>query len=96
MELVFATDDRSKEMADAVRCQKNLYNIPKGSFPLNRELGLSWDLLSNATPEAENQFAAEVVEQTQKYEPRVIITSCTFEEDPREGAVTAVIEQRRS
>lgn len=95
MELVFDTNDQSEDMKDAIRCQKNLYNIPKGSFPLARDLGLSWEMLNQPTPEAENEFAAEVVEQTQKYEPRVVITSCTFEEDPREGLIRAVIEQGR-
>ena len=96
MELIFNTNDQSAEMKDAIRCQKNLYNIPKGSFPLARDLGLSWDLLSQPTPEAENEFAAEVVAQTQKYEPRVTIRSCVFQEDERSGTVVAIIEQGRS
>lgn len=96
MDLIFNTDDRSTEMNDAIRCQKNLYNIPKGSFPLARDLGLSWDLLSHPTPEAESEFAAEIVEQTQKYEPRVTIRSCSFEENAEDGEITAIIEQGRS
>lgn len=95
MDLVFSTDETSEEMKDIIRCQKNLYNIPRGSFPLARDLGLSWDLLSQATPDGENEFAVEVVSQTQKYEPRVVITSCTFEEDPDSGTIRAVIEQER-
>ncbi len=96
MELVFNTDDQSEEMKDAIRCQKNLYSIPKGSFPLARDLGLSWDLLSQSTPEAESEFAAEVVGQTQKYEPRVTIQSCSFDADTESNTLTAIIEQRRS
>lgn len=96
MDLVFNTNDQSEEMKDAIRCQKNLYNIPKGSFPLARDLGLSWDILSQPTSEAESEFAAEVVVQTQKYEPRVTIRSCVFQEDEKSGTVTAVIEQGMS
>lgn len=95
MDLIFNTNDQSTEMKDAIKCQKNLYNIPKGSFPLARDLGLSWDLLSQTTPEAESEFAAEVVSQTQKYEPRVVIRSCRFEENAETGEITAIIEQGR-
>lgn len=93
MELVFNTSDQSAEMKDVIRCQKNLYSIPRGSFPLARDLGMSWGLLSEPTPEAESEFAAELVGQTQKYEPRVVIQSCRFEEG--DGKITAIIEQGR-
>jgi len=96
MDLVFSTDDTSEEMKDIIRCQRNLYNIPRGTFPLARDLGLSWGILSQPTPDAENDFTVEVVGQTQKYEPRVTITACTFTEDSREGTLTAVIEQERA
>lgn len=96
MDLVFSTDDASEEMKDIIRCQRNLYNIPRGTFPLARDLGLYWGILSQPTPDAENDFAVEVVGQTQKYEPRVTIRSCVFQEDERSGTVTAIIEQERS
>ena len=95
MELVFSTDDTSEEMKNIIRCQKNLYNTPRGTFPLARDLGLSWGILSQPIPEAENDFAVEVVEQTLKYEPRVAITACLFSEDPDTGTLTATIEQER-
>ena len=96
MDLVFFTVDTSEEMKDIIRCQRILYNITRGTFPLARDLGLSWGILSQPTPDAENDFTVEVVGQTQKYEPRVTITACIFEEDIKDGTLTAVIEQERA
>lgn len=95
MLLAFETEDAGEEMHDIIRCQRNLYNIPRGTFPLARDLGLSWDLLAEPTPESENEFTTELVEQTQKYEPRVAIEACSFETDADTGEMKAVIEQRR-
>lgn len=96
MRLIFETEDKSEEMRDILRCQRNLYSIPQGTFPLARDMGLPWELISEPVLEAENDFATAVIDQTQKYEPRVSVTACTFEEDPETGDLEATIEQKRA
>lgn len=92
----FDTDDRSEKMREAVKCQQNLYSIPRGSFPLAREMGLPWDMVDRPGPEAENEASTAIIEQTQKYEPRIRIKECRFKVIPENGEISITIEQVRT
>lgn len=78
MQFSFATDDKSEEMADAIRCLENILSIPEGSIPLNRGLGLSWASLSSVPEDIENDYATELMEKVEEYEPRVRVTDVQF------------------
>ena len=77
-----ATDD---EMEDVRDCLNNIANIPRGSIPLARGLGLNWGLLSEVPEDLENDYAVEAAEQFTEYEPRVAISEVSFSHDQREG-----------
>lgn len=69
---------KSEEIHDISRCLKNILCIPKGSVPLARELGMSWTNLSKIPADMENDYATEVIEKIEKYEPRVSVTDVEF------------------
>ena len=78
MQFSFTTDDKSEEMADAIRCLENILSIPEGSIPLNRGIGLSWASLSSVPEDIENDYATELMEKVEEYEPRVRVTDVQF------------------
>lgn len=78
MQFSFMTDDKSEEMADAIKCLENILSIPEGSIPLNRGIGLSWASLSSVPEDIENDYATELMEKVEEYEPRVRVTDVQF------------------
>lgn len=91
MKAEFLFEEGSAEYQNICRCLTNLLNIPAGSIPLSRGLGLSWSGLSRIPPELENDIATEIVEKVEEYEPRVSVSNVSFiyEDD---GMVTVRIE----
>lgn len=78
MQFSFMTDDKSEEMADAIKCLENILSIPEGAIPLNRGIGLSWASLSSVPEDIENDYATELMEKVEEYEPRVRVTDVQF------------------
>lgn len=78
MQFSFATGDKSEEMTDAIKCLENILSIPEGSIPLNRGIGLSWASLSSVPEDIENDYATELMEKVEEYEPRVRVTDVQF------------------
>ena len=78
MQFSFTTNDKSEEMTDAIRCLENILSIPEGAVPLNRGLGLSWASLSSVPEDIENDYATELMEKVEKYEPRVRVMDVQF------------------
>ena len=76
---------------DIKECIDNILRIPEGSVPLARELGTSWRKLSEITPDIENEYAVELVEKIEKYEPRVAIESITFDHEQSNGEIVVRI-----
>ena len=57
-----------------------LLSTQKGSVPLNREFGISLELLDNPTPVAKQKLIAEIISAIEKWEPRAKVTKIDFEE----------------
>lgn len=54
----------------------------KGSVPLDRDFGVSWDFVDSPINEAKPAIIAELVMQLQKYIPRIKVTGIEFESMP--------------
>lgn len=54
----------------------------KGSVPLDRDFGVSWDFVDSPINEAKPAIVAELVMQLQKYIPRIKVTGIEFESMP--------------
>jgi hypothetical protein len=52
----------------------------KGSVPLDRDFGVSWELIDRPLPAAKQLIIAEVARQLEKYVPRIRFKSIAFPE----------------
>lgn len=93
MRVVYQFGDNMDQntMDDIKHCVDNILRIPEGSIPLARELGTSWRALSEITPDMENDYAVEIIEKLETYEPRVAVDEITFEHDQDSGETTVRI-----
>lgn len=66
---------------DIIRNLQCLYSTVEGTCPMDREFGLSIECVDKPLAIAKNLYALDVVEKTEKYEPRVEVTEVTFEVD---------------
>lgn len=69
------------EMEDISKCLENIFSIPAGSIPLSRRLGLEWVNLSQNPENMENDYAVEIVEKVEEFEPRVSVSDVAFSHD---------------
>lgn len=83
----FGQNTDQDTMEDIKECIDNILRIPEGSIPLSRGLGVSWESLSEITPDMENDYAVEIVEKIEKYETRVAVSEVTFDYDNENGEV---------
>lgn len=93
MRTVYQFDQNTDQdtMDDIRESVDNILKIPSGTIPLSRGLGVSWRSLSEVQPDLENDYAVELVEKIEKYEPRVAVDEITFENDPLSGEVVVRI-----
>ena len=93
MRVVYQFGDNMDQdtMDDIKYCVDNILRIPEGSIPLARRLGTSWRTLSEITPDMENDYAVEIIEKLETYEPRVAVDEITFEHDQDTGETTVQI-----
>lgn len=90
---VYTDDFTSEEIQDISRCLKNILCIPRGSIPLARELGVGWTNLSKIPADMENDYATEVIEKIEKYEPRVNVTDVEFFYDNETVMIKIALEK---
>ena len=85
-------DFTSEELEDIKRCIENLYSTRAGSQPLDREFGIDYDSVVGLPLEvAKNQLALEVMDKTERYEPRVAVDSIDFEIDAVSGQMIPTV-----
>jgi hypothetical protein len=60
---------------------KTILSTVRGSVPLDREFGISADLIDAPTPAAQARSMAEIVEAVARDEPRAEITAVSFSGD---------------
>lgn len=86
----FSEDFTKEQLWDIMRNLRNIFRIPRNSIPLARRLGLGWDNLSQIPPELENEYATDVVEVVEEFEPRVSVYQVEFEYDNEGRAIPTV------
>lgn len=78
-EFILEYDFTSEELEDIDKNVKNLYSTRAGSQPLDREFGIDYDSVVGLPLEvAKNQLALEIMEKTERYEPRVAVDTVDF------------------
>lgn len=86
----FSEDFTKEQMLDVMRNLRNIFRIPRNSIPLSRKLGMGWESLSQISPELENEYATDVVDVVEEFEPRVSVYQVKFEYD-NEGMATPTV-----
>ena len=72
---------------------RTIFSTRKGEVPLDREFGLSHDMLDRPIPVARMLMQSEVYEAVDKYEPRAVVRSVEFDETI-EDAVDGITKPR--
>ena len=57
---------------------RTLLNTRKGSVPLDRDFGISWDCIDQPIPEARQLLVSEVAQALKTYVPSVTLKSIEF------------------
>lgn len=84
------TPSENLQITNIGKCLENILNIPEGSIPLSRGMGLRWTGLSKIPPDMENDVATDIVEKLERYEPRISVKEVTFSYQ-KDGEVTVNI-----
>lgn len=79
------------EAADVQRCLRTLYGTTAGTLALDRDFGLSQELLDLPLPAAQAAATAEIIEKTMRYEPRARVIDVAWTARPEDGALTAKV-----
>lgn len=79
MKFNFISENESEEINNIIDCLQNILAIPEGSIPLNRGLGLKWSSLSSVPEDLENDYATDLMQKVEAWEPRVEVSSVKFE-----------------
>ena len=66
---------------------KTIITTRKGTVPLDRDFGISFDFLDAPTPQARGQMETDIFLQIEKYEPRAVLQQIIFEFDPLAGGM---------
>ena len=67
----------------------------KGSVPLDRDFGVSWQMVDQPTPRARAELTAEIFQAVSKYEPRARVTRVEFDQtadDEMDGILTPRVQ----
>lgn len=72
-------DFTETELQEIMRNLKTLYETPEGSIPTDRQFGLNQEVLDENIEVAKNDYAVEVIEKTEMYEPRVVVEKVEYE-----------------
>ena len=77
--------------AEIVQNVKTILSTIKGTVPLDREFGISGEYVDKPLPLARALYAAEVVGQVDKQEPRVKVSRVTFKDDAMDGRLMPTV-----
>ena len=84
-------DGTDAERREIIRNVQTLLTTPIGTCPLYREFGLDVTYLDYPIDLAQNLFAVAAMEAVERLEPRVRVTSVTFESDGIDGRMKAKV-----
>ena len=79
------------EVADIKRCLETLYQTSEGTCPLDRDFGINISFVGMpADDKTKNLFAVELIDKTERYEPRAKIKDINYAMNA-EGQVKAEV-----
>jgi phage baseplate assembly protein W len=82
-EIVFGTSGIQEVMQNV----KLIIMTRKGTQPLDRDFGISFDFLDSPMPMVQVKVEQEIFMALRKYEPRAVLKQITWNSDPISGSV---------
>ena len=83
-DIVFGVTDVVQQVMQNV---KIIMTTRKGTQPLDRDFGISFDFVDSPIPTAMAMVEQEIFMAIKKYEPRAILKEITWSNDPAAGKV---------
>lgn len=87
-EVNFSPPDEATEIIQNV---KTILSTLKGTVPMDREFGISGEIIDLPISAAQAQMTAEIVDAVNKYEPRAQVVSVNYEDTETDGNVVAKV-----
>lgn len=80
--------------AEILQNVRTILSTRKGSVPLDRDFGISWEYLDRPIDVAQMLMRSEIIDAVSKYEPRAKVESVEFEastEDVMDGILRPTV-----
>jgi len=77
----------AKDILEIIQNCRTILTTPKGTVPLDREFGISAELIDSPTPGIRAKAEQEIFLAFKKYEPRVVIKEITWKAELLSGKV---------
>lgn len=81
------------DLEEILQNVRTIIGTRRGTVPLDREFGISWDIVDRPINQARAAFSAEVVQQIRRYEPRAKVIRIELNENVG-GAIDGKLEPR--
>lgn len=69
----------STEVREILQNVRTILSTRKGSVPLDRDFGLTWEHIDKPLPTAQMMIRSEIVDAVETYEPRARVVSIDFD-----------------
>lgn len=86
--------DLETEVVEILQNVRTIIGTRKGTVPLDRDFGISWDYVDQPIAVAQMLMRSEIVDAVETYEPRAKVESVTFngsQEDSLDGVLKPVV-----
>ncbi len=67
------------ELEEIIQNVRTILSTPRGTVPLMRDFGVSWDVIDTLTPELEMKLKEEIFTQVERWEKRVKVRAISIE-----------------
>lgn len=84
-EVEISCETASDIKEDVLRCLSVLFGTRAGEQALNRDFGLSWDMLDKPVDTAKALLENEIVTKVRKYEPRAKVIQILWNDEAHSG-----------
>ena len=81
-----------KDLDNVVECLQMIYGTIRGTFPMNRDLGIDGEILDYPLNTAKTMLELDIRNQTEQYEKRVEVDEVTFAYDAEKDAIKPFIK----
>lgn len=82
--------------SEIIKNLQHLYSTRTGERPLDMEFGLDINLIGLPMDVAKSEYALEVIEKTERYEPRVEVEEVTFKQAAEGGVLIPHIKLKKA